>query len=150
MIAELTIESVGGCYLKEECVKVVEFNLEDSLYKLHRFILKSVDFDCDHLSMFFVGKAPNPYSRGNIATYQEDVELYEDESDGSYETTFAEIYPLPAKYKLYYCFDFGDDWIFSIKKGHKQPHSPVPGITYPRILKEIGTNPEQYPCNEEW
>lgn len=155
MIAELKIECLGGCYFETECVKVIEFDLEDSLYDLHSFILDSVDFDCDHLSMFFVGKNPKPHSQSNIATYQEEIEECEDYDDedidaANYDTTLAEIFPLPPKYKLYYLFDFGDGWIFSIKKSRKKTHDPVAAIAYPRIIKEIGTNPEQYPSCEEW
>ena len=157
MIAELTIECVWGRYLKNRCVKVVEFDLEDSLYDLQRFILGSVDFDCDHMSAFFVGKNPNPYSRSNIATYKQEeddfFDDYDEEEDigpGSYDTALSEIYPLPPKYKLYYHFDFGDDWVFSIKKGRKKPYPPVPGVKYPHLIREIGANPEQYPDWEEF
>jgi len=157
MITELTIECLGGGCFREECVKVVEFDLDETLGSLHHFILQSVGFDCDHLSQFFVGKNPTPYCRSNIATYQEKMDDFFDDEDGdedtdtgSYETTLAEIYPLPPKYKLYYNFDFGDDWMFSIKKGRKKPYNPVAGVKYPRIIKEIGDNPEQYPDSEEW
>ena len=151
MITELTVECVDGIFLRGKCVKVIEFDMNDSLEVLHRCILASVKFEDDHLSQFFVGKAPSPY-RENIAVYEAESDGFyeEDIPSGGYDTTLAEIYPLSSGYNLYYHFDFGDDWVFSIKKSRKKLCSPEPGIKYPRVIAELGNNPEQYPNLEDW
>jgi hypothetical protein len=39
--------------------------------------------------------------------------------------------------KLYYWFDFGDDWTFEIKKSRKKIEKKD-NVKYPRIVKKIG------------
>ena len=144
MIVELTIKCLGCSFKAADCSKVVEFDSEDNLETLHHLIITSFEFGWDHLTMFFVGRSGSPYSSGNKAVYQEEPDEYDDSISGNYEVTLAEVYPLPKSCKLFYCYDFGDEWIFQIKKSRKKPSVPVAGVTYPRVIKAIGTNPEQY------
>jgi hypothetical protein len=58
------------------------------------------------------------------------------------ETPLKNIWPTCRK-KLYYLFDFGDKWIFEIRKDRKAKE-PELGIKYTRVIKAIGPNPEQY------
>jgi hypothetical protein len=44
-----------------------------------------------------------------------------------------EIYPIPG-FKLYYLFDFGDSWLFQIKKSRKRL-SEDSKVKYPRVAK---------------
>ena len=46
--------------------------------------------------------------------------------------------------KLFYWFDLGDDWIFRISKRVK-PKMEEDHIQYPRVTKEFGPKPVQYP-----
>jgi len=46
-------------------------------------------------------------------------------------------------FKLYYLFDYGDNWLFQIKKLRKRIVEDVK-IKYPRIVTSIGINPKQY------
>ena len=46
--------------------------------------------------------------------------------------------------KLLYWFDFGDDWIFRISKRAKSKMEED-HIQYPRVTKEFGPKPVQYP-----
>ena len=39
----------------------------------------------------------------------------------SLDTALNEVYPLKGM-KLFYHFDFGDSWMFTIKKGRKKKH----------------------------
>jgi pRiA4b ORF-3-like protein len=55
-----------------------------------------------------------------------------------------EIFPLPKPLKLYYWFDFGDDWKFEIKKA-RQEKEAEPRVKYPRVIERAGPNPVQYP-----
>ena len=50
-------------------------------------------------------------------------------------------------YKLYYLFDYGDEWIFQIKKSRKKKKLNEK-IKYPQLIESTGTNPEQYPDYE--
>jgi Plasmid pRiA4b ORF-3-like protein len=144
MIVELTIKCLGCSFKAADCSKIVEFDTADNLSTLHDFIITAFEFGWDHMTMFFVGRTANPYSRGNTAIYKDDDGFYDDENSGNYEITLDELYPLPKSCKLFYCYDFGDEWIFQIAKSRKKPHATVAGVTYPRIIKEIGVNPEQY------
>ena len=58
-----------------------------------------------------------------------------------------EIYPITG-YKLYYLFDFGDSWLFEIKKSRKKIVEEK-NKKYPIIVESTGVDPEQYPDYEE-
>ena len=82
--------------------RTIEVEETTSLEELHMFIQKVVCFDNDHLYEFYVGKNPNSRSESISET-----------------SNLSEIYPLTG-YKLYYHFDFGDSWLFQIKKSRKR------------------------------
>ena len=114
----------------EPWVREVEVKESFTLEQLHNYIQEIVEFDNDHMYEFCIGKSPRNRS--------------EQISIGK---KLNEIYPLTG-YKLYYLFDFGDEWLFQIKKSRKR----VPldsSVSYPRIIKSTGVNPEQYPEYEE-
>jgi hypothetical protein len=46
--------------------------------------------------------------------------------------------------KLYYHFDFGDDWYFETRRSRMKPKEPTPRIEYPRVVETLGQNPRQY------
>jgi len=58
--------------------------------------------------------------------------------------SIEQIYPLPKGLRLFYHFDFGDNWYFDIRKSRKKPTEPQAGIKYPRVVDKIGPNPRQY------
>jgi len=103
-----------------------DFTLND----LHKYIQEIVGFDDDHLYEFTVGR--NPRNKGDSIPD---------------ETKLNEIYPITG-YKLYYLFDFGDCWLFQIKKERKTKFENE-GTKYPVLIKSSGVNPEQYPDYEE-
>jgi len=111
--------------------KTIEVSEDFSLQKLHKFIQKIVNFDDDHLYEFYIGK--NPRNRAHTV---------------SKKTMLNEIYPMTG-YKLYYLFDFGDSWLFQIKKSRKK-NIEEKGKKYPVLIESTGVNPEQYPDYEEW
>ena len=110
--------------------KTVEVKEDFSLQQLHKYIQKIVDFDDDHLYEFYVGKKP-----GNKAY------------SVPKKTKLNDIYPI-AGYKLYYLFDFGDSWLFEIKKSRKKIVEEK-NKKYPILIESTGVNPEQYPDYEE-
>jgi len=65
-----------------------------------------------------------------------------------WDITLDKVFPLPKHKKLYYWFDFGDDWTFEIRKKGKDG-CPASGANYPRVVHEDGPKPEQYPRFEE-
>ena len=110
--------------------RVIEVKENFTLRQLHKYIQKIVDFDDDHLYEFYVGK--NPRDRSNSVPKN---------------AKLNEIYPLTG-YKIYYLFDFGDSWLFQVKKSRKRLAEDRQ-VKYPRVVKSAGVNPEQYPEYEE-
>ena len=48
MIYTLRVECVFGIYLEHECIRIMEFKEDASLYDLHNAIQDAVDFGRDH------------------------------------------------------------------------------------------------------
>jgi hypothetical protein len=114
----------------EPWVRVVEVKENFTLGQLHDCIQEIVAFDNDHLYEFYIGK-----NRRNKSGA-----IFED-------TKLNEIYPMTG-FKLYYLFDYGDNWLFQIKKSRKRVAEDSQ-VKYPRVVKSTGVNPEQYPEYEE-
>ncbi len=114
----------------EPWVRVIEVKEDFSLYQLHDYIQDLVAFDNDHLYEFYIGKNTKNKS-GAISEH----------------TSLNEIYPMTGV-KLYYLFDYGDNWLFQIKKSRKRVVEDVK-VKYPRVVKSMGVSPEQYPEYEE-
>lgn len=147
MIITLKVECIWGIHLEEDCVRVIEIDSKASLNDLHDAIQDAVDFDDDHLFEFFAGRTP----RQRKIVYVEDLD-YETGADRMSEITLDMVFPLPKDCKLYYNFDFGDNWIFKIGKTRKSPKESEAGVKYPRVIEKIGPNPPQYGSydDEEW
>jgi hypothetical protein len=110
--------------------RLIEVKEDFTLRQLHKYIQKIVDFDDDHLYEFYIGKNPRNRSR-SVAK----------------NTKLNDIYPITG-YKLYYLFDFGDGWLFQVKKSRKRLLEDKQ-VKYPRVIKSTGVNPEQYPDYED-
>ena len=110
--------------------RTVEVKENFTLQNLHKYIQKIIEFDDDHLYEFSVGK--NLRNRGDSIPKK---------------TKLNEIYPLTG-YKLYYLFDFGDCWLFQIKKSRKKKNEDK-HTKYPVLIESSGVNPEQYPYYED-
>ncbi len=148
MLWTFRIECIEGIYIKEDCVRVIEIDSGISLLDLHAIILSSVGFDQDHLFEFFAGR--------NIDN--RNIEFVEESWEKDFQCVFdeygkiilADIFPLPKGLKLFYHFDFGDDWYFEVRKTRKKPKKPEEGVTYPNLIESIGPNPPQYGSEEDW
>ena len=111
---------------EEPWLRVIEVKEDFKLPQLHKYIQKIVDFDDNHLYRFYIGRNPhNEYE--NIPK----------------RTKLNELYPITS-FKLYYLFDFGDHWLFEIKKSRKKKIVQE-NIKFPRVIEKQGENPEQYP-----
>ena len=125
-----------------ECVRVIEIESDDSFLHLHEAIQDAVDFDNDHLFQFYLGRHPDQqaYTIGGEPGWNgyNPVKRYS-------KIKISSIWPLPTGCKLYYLFDFGDNWVFQINKTRHKDKVAHPGMVYPRVIEAKGKNPEQYP-----
>lgn len=139
MIITLRVACVWGLNLQEECVRMIEIDQDASLLDVHYAIQHAVAFDDDHMFEFFAGRNP----RQRKLSFAED-QYGEYDAGIMGEVTLEEVFPLPKSMKLYYHFDFGDDWIFEIRRSRKKPAPPEAGVKYPRVVDRIGPDPPQY------
>lgn len=139
MIWTLRVHLVFAPYATEKCVRDLEMESSATLYDVHMAIQDAVDFDNDHLYEFFIAKSDT--SRDRLR--------FDDENGRIYTTTLEDLYPLEKGKKLYYLFDYGDNWLFRIAKSRKKPHPPEEGEKYPKLVEAIGDDPEQYPDWDE-
>ena len=123
--------------------RVIEIPENATLSDLHFFIQEIIEFDNDHMYEFYAGKS----WRNKMIEYSETGATPIDSREFG-EILLKDVYPLPTGLKLYYLFDFGDNWTFEIKKSRKQKYVEK-GVTYPRVIESYGQNPEQYPDWEE-
>lgn len=107
---------------------------EEMLEDLAQLILKSVDFDSDHLYQF---SFKDPIGR----TVQVDHPMNDwGDRPFSDEVKIGDL-PLKPGMTLNYLFDFGDCWEFEILLEELQPNLPKRS----KILEKHGRAPEQYP-----
>ena len=110
--------------------RTIEVKEDFTLVRLHKYIQEIVEFDDDHMYEFYIGK--NHRNRASSIPKS---------------TRLNEIYPLKG-YKLYYLFDFGDSWLFEIKKSRKKK-TENEKYKYPLVIEQSGVNPDQYPEYED-
>jgi len=124
-----------------ECVRVIEIEATASFLQLHEGIQDAVDFDNAHLFQFYLGRHPDQhaYIIGGEPSWNgyNPVNRYR-------KISISDTWPLPTACKLYYLFDFGDQWIFQINKTRHKDKIAQSGIGYPRVIEAKGNNPEQY------
>jgi len=121
----------------DEWERIIEIPETASLYKLHSYIQEIVEFDNDHAYMFFGGRS---YTNKKVVFSENPGNPYDSANYGN--VSLNQVYPLKGL-KLYYIFDFGDNWVFEIKKMRKKKIAQEE-IKYPRIIESTGKNPDQY------
>jgi hypothetical protein len=173
LIYTLTIDCVWGRHLEEPCRRIIEIEETDTLYGLHTAIQAAVNFENDHPFEFYAARTERSRPRYPIGA--EAAERGRGRSDRGWLAGFAFdepptrhaagtawaarlaviddpelrlVFPLPERLKLYYWFDFGDDWKFEIRKA-RQGKEPASRVTYPHVIQRIGPDPEQYPNLDE-
>lgn len=136
-IVTLEIRLSGWRGNSRKWYRAIELSEAASLYDLHSTIQDVVGFDDDHMYEFYIGKRWN----------QRESEIGESATPvdpGTYdEIEITEVFPIGKGLKLYYWFDFGDDWMFEITC---RPEAKVANkkMKYPRIVEKHGRNPQQY------
>jgi hypothetical protein len=139
VVLTLKTTLIHGPYAIDKWEAVFEIHTDALLDNLHAFIQETLAFDDDHLYEFFIARTEN--SRERLT--------FDDENGGLYDTSIEDLYPLPDKKHLYYLFDYGDHWLFKITKTTKTALEPIPDVEYPRVIRESGTRPSQYPSEGE-
>gem|GEM_PF-271068 len=66
----------------------------------------------------------------------------------TFSRRICDTLPAPSGRRLFYLFDWGDEWLFSITKPRQKPQQPVPSRKYPRTVSQQGKRPKQYPHDE--
>jgi hypothetical protein len=175
MIWTLHIKLLSGLWAKTDWAATIALDASSTLEDLHFIIQEVVGFDNEHLYGFYVARTPRSRDRfryqGRIDSgwYDEDddedeagddvgaeddvwkaYDVWEaddlgDEDPAAWTTTLESLYPLPKDRRLFYRFDYGDDWIFQISRARNKPFAAEPGTEYPRLVDETGEKPEQYP-----
>ena len=125
-------------------IKIVDWScdiaIDDSstFEDLHYAIQAAVDFDDDHLYEFFIANTERSRNRSTITSY-EDAD----------SVTLDTAIPIQRGKKLFYLFDYGDNWIFRILPSRKMALALETGTLYPKLLSEKGEKPLQYPDWDE-
>ena len=140
MILTIQIKLLSGRWAEKEWAATIALDASSTLEDLHHIIQQAVDFDDDHLYGFYVARTP--WSRDRVRYDDEDEDGWE--SDALFTTTLESLFPLPKDRRLFYLFDYGDNWIFQISRTRHKPFSQEPGIDYPQLISESGEKPPQY------
>jgi hypothetical protein len=134
--------------LNPKLYRDIEIASSKKLYDLAAAIVAAFGFDFDHAFGFY------SRLRGNILRSPVKYELFADMNDigeesdaGSVERTRAsEAFP-EIGHKMTFLFDYGDNWEFRVELIGE--NTKERGAKYPRVVKKVGTAPEQYPREEE-
>jgi hypothetical protein len=110
-----------------------------SLYDLHEMVQEAVSFERDHPFTFYTANSGSPWAERNWIADEEDWTQMERAFE---RTKLRDVWPLGRK-KLYYWFDFGDKWIFEIRKMRSAKGDAE--LPVPTVLQRIGVDPQQYP-----
>lgn len=137
----------------------IEILDSQTLEDFHEIIFEAFDRYDEHLYSFYLtGTATKSLSKRRRAPEITDPMIIEDEGplffmrerelyDAS-KTTIGDL-GLKEKDKMYYLFDFGDEWWHEITLLSIIETKRKTGL--PRIVKKVGESPDQYPdLDEEW
>lgn len=138
MVVKLRVTCIFGRFLDRECVRTIAMDDFSSLYDLHEMIQTAVSFGRDHPFTFYTANSGSPWAERNWIA---DEEEWANMERAFNRTKLAEIWPLGRK-KLYYWFDFGNKWIFEIRKMRSSKEDAK--LSVPMILARVGPDPLQY------
>ena len=128
------MECIDGLHYDHETIRVIEIDGNAVLYDLFDIIREANGFGWEHMHMFYLGRSPR-----NMKIIFGDEKEYYDNECRPYDSSLNEIYPL-GNLKFYFLYDFGDNWIFQIRKSRKRIEAE-PDVKYPRIIERIGDDP---------
>ena len=131
--------------LDKDLYRIIEIRGNKTLLDLATIILKSYNFDMDHMFGFY-SNLKNPYKSDEAyELLDESGFAVNNNTKDLSKTSIEEVFSL--KKKMLFLFDYGDEWYFLIecKKINDAEHKK----RYPRVIEKIGKAPEQYPDYEE-
>jgi len=127
----------------------IEIKENTSLYKLAEAIVSAYDFDFDHAFGFFSDIKERCFDSKKKYELFTDMEKDGIEPTGAesvMKTKIGEVWKNIGD-KMLFLFDYGDNWLFIVELvGFDIAKSKE---KYPRVIKKVGTSPEQYPENAE-
>ncbi len=141
MILTLNVKLVCGRHAEDGWQGVLEIDATATLDDLHQAIQRAVDFDNDHLYHFYLSRSERSRESARLYNLDEDDDFDADELP--IENLNA-LFPLPKDKKLFYLFDYGDNWLFQVSLSRKKPFPCVVGTEYPRLVEAFGNKPQQY------
>ncbi len=139
MIATVKVTLVRGLYCEVDWSTNIELDELSTLAEVHDAIQMAVGFDNDHSFSFFLSRTDHSRTR----------EYFHDDDESIDSKTVKDMFPLPERQSLFYLFDWGDEWVFKISKTRKSLQQTMPGVAYPRVERESGTKPDQYPAFDD-
>jgi len=107
----------------------IQIDIGDTLYSLHRAIIRSFDFDDDHMHAFFMSNRAWDRESAFVCP-QDDL----DYALGHTDEVALSDFRFGKGSKFLYIFDFGDEWRFQIKVLRAVPES----TDWPIVLKSVG------------
>ena len=128
----------------------IEIPEHQTLADLHNVIFDAFDRNEKHLYSYFLTRKATKSIRTiyNSLEYAhpmaiEDYELFGFKRRHNAEKTKIGKLGLKEKEKLYYLFDFGDEWWHELTVSKiLEAENPK---EYPKIARKVGKSPEQYP-----
>jgi len=127
--------------LDEDLYRIIEIKAGDTLFDLAAIILKSYNFDMDHMFGFY-NNLKNPYKSDEIYELLDEVDFLMNENTKELRnTSIEEVFK--SKKKMLFLFDYGDEWRFLVER--IKTTDPKPRMKYPKIIEKVGRAPKQYP-----
>jgi hypothetical protein len=130
------MECVRGAYLEEDFLRVIEVSSDMRLAELHLLIQDLIGFTDSQLDDCFMATR----LRGKKIRFISPKGNPDLTSQVDMNQSLAEVFPTGSRKRLFYSFDFGDNWIFEIKK-ITETIKPKADTPYPRIIQEEGAQP---------
>jgi hypothetical protein len=115
--------------------RLIAMPADATLDDLVAIILRSFNFDFDHLYEFIYGNRAGAKVRVAVHPCMDDA--------ASGEDVEISTIPLEPGQTMELHYDFGDDWRFDVKLERIDP--PGAKIKAPKVLEKHGKSPEQYP-----
>ncbi|HEY8099442.1 MAG TPA: hypothetical protein VIF82_01720 [Burkholderiaceae bacterium] len=117
-------------------MRVIEVSSDMRLSELHLLIQGLIGFSDGQLADCFMATR----LRGKKIRFMSSKVHADATSLADMNQSLAEIFPTGSRKRLFYSFDFGDNWIFEIKKTAEIAQS-AENARYPRIIQEEGVQP---------
>jgi hypothetical protein len=133
----LSIDYVGGGYPGEKFQRVIEVPCDMPLASLHGLVKQLTGFSDEKIHDFYVASS----IRGKKLWFKRNGQWH-GEGESAFTSSIDQIFLCKTKRKLYYSFEFGDNWIFEIgRKGDVV--EATADCDYPRVVHSRGMRPLQ-------